>query len=132
MSPSFTTQITFGDCDPAGIVYYPNTFRWMDATFHKMLRAFGGHAALCEALGSVGLGLIDASAQFKSPLRDGDDLSIYATVTDWGNKAVTIAYEGRVGDRCAFKGNEVRCIFTRTESGMIAGDMTKLRDIMEG
>lgn len=132
MSPIFETQITFGDCDPAGIVYYPNTFRWMDASFHNLLRPFGGHATLCSTLGSVGVGLIDASAKFKSPLRDGDDLSIYATISDWGKKAVTIAYQGQVGERCAFTGSEVRCLFTRNESGMIAGDMTKLHDIMEG
>lgn len=34
-------DITFGDCDPAGIVFYPNAFRWMDAGFHTLLRPVG-------------------------------------------------------------------------------------------
>ena len=30
-----TIRIQWGDCDPAGIVFYPNFFRWMDAaTWH--------------------------------------------------------------------------------------------------
>ena len=24
-------RVEFGDCDPAGIVYFPNFFRWYDA-----------------------------------------------------------------------------------------------------
>ena len=27
-----TFQLTYGDCDPAGIVYYANYFRWMEHT----------------------------------------------------------------------------------------------------
>ena len=27
----FTVDVHFGDCDPAGIVFFPNFSRWMDA-----------------------------------------------------------------------------------------------------
>jgi acyl-CoA thioesterase FadM len=32
---SFRTEIlvAWGDCDPAGIVYYPNYFHWFDTIF---------------------------------------------------------------------------------------------------
>ena len=37
----FTTSFTveWGDCDEAGIVYYPRYFYWMDSAFHRLLRA---------------------------------------------------------------------------------------------
>lgn len=55
--PAFTldTFISFGDCDPAGIVFYPNFFGLFDRTFHAWLMAHGGHVAICEAIGAKGL-----------------------------------------------------------------------------
>ena len=29
-STTYTVNVTFGDCDPAGIVFFPNFSRWMD------------------------------------------------------------------------------------------------------
>ena len=39
----FTTLfgVEWGDCDEAGIVYYPRYFYWMDCAFHRFLRARG-------------------------------------------------------------------------------------------
>ena len=28
----YRIAVEFGDCDPAGIVYFPNFHRWMDAS----------------------------------------------------------------------------------------------------
>ena len=124
-------DITFGDCDPAGIVFYPNTFRWMDAAFDNFLRPAGGHAELCHKLHSVGLGLVDASAQFRFPMRDGDALVIRLHVAEWSPKTMTLAYEGHVGDTLTFKGREVRCLFVRTENGIVTGELSQLRGILE-
>ena len=120
-------SVSFGDCDPAGIVFYPNILRWADAAFHQMLRPFGGHAKLCEHLQSEGIGLVESSARFQSPLRDGDQLEIETTITDWGRKTLTLSHIGRVGDRPAFEVKEVRCLFKATETGMVASEVSGLR-----
>ncbi|BEU28074.1 hypothetical protein PBP221_82140 (plasmid) [Paraburkholderia sp. 22B1P] len=31
---TFRIDVQFGDCDPAGIVFFPNYLRWVDAAFH--------------------------------------------------------------------------------------------------
>ena len=31
MTHTWTTTVRFGDCDPAGIVFFPRYHRWMDA-----------------------------------------------------------------------------------------------------
>lgn len=124
-------EITFGDCDPAGIVFYPNVFRWMDAAFHEVLHRHGGHAALCERLGMVGLGLVDASARFHHPMRDGDRLALHLSVAQWSARSLTLAYAGKLGETTAFTGQEVRCMFLRGPSGMVAGDMARLRAVLE-
>ncbi len=131
MTLPYTRTVSFGDCDPAGIVYYPNIFRWLDATFHVQLRPFGGHGVVCNQLGSVGLGLVDVSAQFRTPLRDGDDLVITPRFAAWGRKTLTIDYEGKVGARLAFTGQEVRCVFQTGPSDIVAGETAKLRALLE-
>ncbi|MGR1581327.1 acyl-CoA thioesterase [Thalassobius sp. S69A] len=128
MQHCYQVQVSFGDCDPAGIVYYPNTFRWMDACFHDALRPFGGHAAICQELQATGIGLVDSGAQFRTPLRDGDRLNIRLTVLDWARKTLTLGYEGHVAERLAFTGKEVRCLFQPTAKGLSAGNMSLLRD----
>ena len=124
-------DITFGDCDPAGIVFYPNAFRWMDATFHAALRRHGGHAALCTGLDAMGIGLADASAQFRRPMRDGDRLTLALHVADWSQRALTLTYKGHLNDTLAFEGREVRCLFKRTQTGIVAADLAALRAILE-
>ncbi len=131
MIKTFSIQVSFGDCDPAGIVFYPNIFRWMDATFHGSLRAYGGHGAVCRTLDSAGLGLVDASVQFHRPMRDGDLLRIDIERLGWTRRTLTLNYAGYVGDGCAFTGREVRCLFMRTKTGMVAGDLDPLRKILE-
>lgn len=124
-------DITFGDCDPAGIVFYPNIFRWMDAAFHDLLRPFGGHAALGARLGMVGLGLVDASARFHHAMRDGDRLELRLEIAEWSRRSLTLRYAGHVGERVAFTAQEVRCLFRQGESGMIAADVAPLRDLLQ-
>ncbi|MGC0222219.1 acyl-CoA thioesterase [Pseudooceanicola nitratireducens] len=124
-------NVRFGDCDPAGISFYPNTFRWIDATFHDLLKNFGGHAILCEKLDAKGLGLASADAQFRSPLTDGDLLRVTLEIEKWGPRSVTIRYTGQVGSRLAFEATEVRCLFKTGERGVFAAPMDAVRKILE-
>lgn len=131
-SQTLLVTVSFGDCDPAGIVFYPNVLRWADAAFHNFLRPHGGHAALCQRLQAVGVGVIESTARFKTPLRDGDALGITTTVTDWGRKTLTVQHVGSVGTRPAFEVTEVRCLFTVGESGMVAAEVGALRAMLQG
>jgi len=124
-------DISFGDCDPAGIVFYPNAFRWMDATFHNHLRAFGGHSDICKSLGAMGLGLVDAAAQFRRPMHDGDRLELRLDMTGWTPRSVALSYQGTVDGKVTFTGHEVRCLFARTDAGIAATDISALRTLLE-
>lgn len=122
-------NVTFGDCDPAGIVFYPNFFRWLDATFHAWLRAgFGGHGALCKELGAVGLGVMKSEIDFRSPATDGGILRLSLTGIDWEPKVFRLQYQAHVGERLVLTGAETRGMFVRTDNRMKAGDMAPLRE----
>ncbi len=132
MLPSMTSvPVSFGDCDPAGIVFYPNILRWCDAAFHTHLRPVGGHAKLCTMLQAVGIGLVESSARFQSPLRDGDLLEIETTISDWGRRTLTVTHAGSVSGRAVFEVKEVRCLFKATKTGMVAGEVGELRAVLE-
>lgn len=125
-------SISFGDCNPAGIVFYPNHFRWFDATFHALLdRWAGGHGAVCAALGSIGLGLIEVGGTFRSPAANGDRLDLVARIVEWRGRTFRLAYEGRIGERLVVEGFELRGIFIRDGDRLRAGDVAPLRAILE-
>jgi 4-hydroxybenzoyl-CoA thioesterase len=123
-------SISFGDCDPAGIVYYPNLYAWFDRAFHDWLRRFGGHAALCRELGAIGIGVIEARASFRKPMRDGETLRVTLSVQDWGRKTLTLNYEGRVADDVVVSSTEVRGLFKLSRDAIVAGEIEALRAIV--
>ncbi len=86
-------EVSFGDCDPAGIVFYPNYFRWMDATVHRLLQErAGGHARLRRELRAVGIGMMDVGKNFRMPVRDGQRILVRLTGIDGGRRGFVEAW----------------------------------------
>ena len=93
MSAVFTLEvsISFGHCDPAGIVFYPNYFRWFDRCFHTfLLQRAGGHRLLCEKLQAKGIGLMDLQANFTSPAMEGDLMALTLSIDEWRDKVLLL------------------------------------------
>ena len=66
----------WGDCDAAGIIFYPNYFRWFDECTQALLRSVGfDQRSLREEFGIVGTAAVDASARFTAPVSFGDVLA---------------------------------------------------------
>ena len=125
-------HVSFGDCDPAGIVYYPHFFRWFDGTFHGWLRASGHpHEELCRKLGASGFGLMDVGAGFRGPVRDGDHLVISARIEEWATRFVRIRYEGHVQGKLVVEGFEKRGVFLTDGGKLKAGDVSVLKPILD-
>jgi len=38
---AYEFDVSWGDCDPARIVFYPRYFQWIDARSHKLMAAAG-------------------------------------------------------------------------------------------
>ena len=121
-------QVSFGHCDPAGIVFYPNFFRWFDRCFHDFMnRRAGGHRALCDALGAAGIGLMDVGAQFRSPVTENQMLRLEMRIERWGSRSLRLAYAGYLGDTLALEGHELRGVFIRRDGRLTSGDTAPLR-----
>ncbi len=130
----FSVDISWGHCDPAGIIYYPNYFRWFDAAYHAFLNNRGlDHRALTQALGTIGTGLIDVGASFKAPITYGDRLIITLTIEAWSEKTLRLAYIGRRDEEIVVQGYELRGLFMRDgDSGKVrAAIIAPLRALIE-
>jgi len=123
--------ITFGDCDPAGIVFYPNFYRFIDRTFHDWLRQWGSHNKLAESVDSLALGLIDCGASFHHVVRDGDVLQVNLFITEWRRKTFKVEYEAYVNDVLCLTAYEVRGLFQIVEDKIKAGEVSPLKAIID-
>lgn len=115
--------VEWGDCDAAGIVFYPNYFRWMDGTFHAFTRRLGFDQRSLMAGGLLGTPLVDAGCTFRSPARYYDTLGVSLSVTALGGSSLSLSYTFRVGDRVTAQGHEVRAFVAETDRGIAARAM---------
>lgn len=86
-------RVEFGDCDPAGIVYFPNYFRWLDQATHALCEAAGYSLAEIEARhGWLGFPLVEAGSRFRSPASVGDRLRIETRIKAWQERFFELEY----------------------------------------
>ena len=87
-------RIEWGDCDPAGIVYFPRYIEYFDAcTAHLFEAALGmtKHAML-EAYGMAGFPMVDLNARFLIPSVFGDDVTVESSVESFGRSSFKVRH----------------------------------------
>jgi 4-hydroxybenzoyl-CoA thioesterase len=87
-------EIQFGDCDPAGIVYYPNYFRFCDNATAALFAAALGKTkrAWLEIYGAAGIPMVDTGARFIAPSRFGDPVDIRSEITELGRSSFGVLH----------------------------------------
>jgi 4-hydroxybenzoyl-CoA thioesterase len=89
-----TIRVEWGDCDPAGIVYYPNFFHWCDVATWNFFAACGlAINELRSRYGTIGFPLIEASATFRVPSRPQDVLAIATRIGALHSKTLELSHE---------------------------------------
>ena len=100
--------IEFGDCDEAGLVFYPNYFYWFDCAFQRALRECGlSQRDLRSRFGGV-TPIVDVGARFRAPARYDDVLASEASVETWEARRFRISYRLAVRGTVVAEGFEVR------------------------
>ena len=81
----FEVEVMFGDCDPAGIVFFPNFSKWMDASSFNFFRQCGvpPWRELVKTTGIIGTPLLGREKTFvqRHIVKRGDDLLCEGTET---------------------------------------------------
>ena len=108
--------VQWGDCDPAGIIYYPTYYRWMDAaTWHLFAQA--GYPAGRIRGEQVSLPLVHAECSFVRSPTFGDLCVVESTVAVFGRKSFTVQHRIQREDGTELAhGREIR-VWCRYENG---------------
>lgn len=103
-------QVLFGDCDPAGIVFYPNYSRWMDASSLNYFVQNGVPTwrELVKTTGIIGTPLLEINTKFSRPATYGETLQIHTSVEAWRGKVFQQKHVVMRGDDLICEGTEVR------------------------
>jgi 4-hydroxybenzoyl-CoA thioesterase len=104
-----TVRIEWGDCDPAGIVYFPRYFEYFDQCTAGIFEAIGYRKpALIAEFEIVGFPVVDVRANFRMPSQFGEDVQIHTTIPEWGRSSFQVRHRLMKGEALAIEGFETR------------------------
>ncbi|MCA9718286.1 MAG: acyl-CoA thioesterase [Myxococcales bacterium] len=88
--------VRFGDCDPAGIVYFPRFFHF----FHEAMETWFGDALGLPYAGligprKIGFPAVHTEADFKIPCKLGESIDIELRVLGLGRSSIRLGYTVR-------------------------------------
>jgi acyl-CoA thioester hydrolase len=104
----FQLRVNFGDTDAAGIVYYPNYFKWFDIAGHQFFRSIGLAPAKLIKEYSIILPLLDVRCTFEQPLYYDDIITIKTEVMEVNRKTIKLKHEVYREDTRTGHGYELR------------------------
>jgi len=86
--------IEWGDCDPAGIVFYPRYFAMFDASTAALFaRALGmTKARILRQYGIIGIPMVDTRAKFHVPSSFGDEVTIESSVAEFRRSSFEVRH----------------------------------------
>lgn len=88
----FPCQVHWGDCDPAGIIFYPTYFRWMDAATWALWDSVG-YTAKRMKTEHLAMPLVSADCRFIAPAEQGDRCRVRSRIARFGGKSFVVAHE---------------------------------------
>ena len=111
----FEVQVQFGDCDPAGIVFFPNFSKWMDASSLNFFVQCGvlPWRELVKTTGIVGTPLLEIHTKFIRPATYGETIQIHTSVEEWRDKVFIHRHIVKRGDELLCEGTETRAFVIR-------------------
>jgi 4-hydroxybenzoyl-CoA thioesterase len=121
-----TVDVQFGDCDPAGIVFFPNFSRWMDAASLSFFMQCGvpPWRVLEKTRGLVGTPLLEIHTKFIKSVTYGETITVHTQVEEWREKVFVQHHRVTRGDELICEGRETR-VFVKRD----AEDRDRLRAI---
>jgi 4-hydroxybenzoyl-CoA thioesterase len=102
--------VEWGDCDPAGIVFFPRFWAAFDTSTARLIEAAAGQpmAEIYRENALIGFPMVDMSARFLHPATYGDTVEIASRVTRLGRSSMGIEHRLIHGETLCIEANEVR------------------------
>jgi 4-hydroxybenzoyl-CoA thioesterase len=98
-------RIEWGDCDPAGIVYFPRYLVMFDAATATLFERVGfKKPLLLQTFGIIGFPAVSVRSTFTVPCSFGDDVVIESTIAEWGRSSFKTHHRLLKDDALAVEG----------------------------
>ena len=115
-------EVQWGECDPAGIIFYPTYFRWFDAASWAFFASVG-YGAKRMRTESLAIPLVHADCEFQRPAEQGDRCEVRSRIARFGGKSFVVKHEVvREDGAMLARGSE-----TRVWARYVAGPGTPMR-----
>jgi 4-hydroxybenzoyl-CoA thioesterase len=113
-------RIEWGDCDPAGIIFYPRYFEIFDASTSALFeRALGlTKLQLLKTFDFAGYPLARTRARFVRPTRFGDDVTVETKVS-FGRSSFEIDHRLSLNNLTCVECSEIRVWVVRNFDGRL-------------
>ena len=120
-SNSRSYEIEWGDCDPAGIVFYPRYFAIFDASTALLLEKAlqMKKAEWIKAFGVAGIPMVDTGANFRRPCSFGDVVTIRSEISEIGRTSFGVRHTLDNKGETAVEAHEKRVWTGREASGAL-------------
>ena len=114
-------RVQWGDCDPAGIVFYPRYFEWFDASTILLFEKATGmiKSKMLEKYNGSGIALLEARAVFKVASHYGEDIEIETQVTEFRRSSFFVEHKVTKAGVLALEGYETRLWTVRDSGGKL-------------
>lgn len=111
-------RIEWGDCDPAGIIFYPRYFEIFDASTAALFEAALGITKyeMFKTLDFAGFPLVRTHAKFIKPTRFGDDVVVDSKIS-FGRSSFEIEHRLSLNGEVCAECSEKRVWTVRDEAG---------------
>ena len=102
--------IEWGDCDPAGIVFFPRYLAIFDSCTWSLFTAALGMRKrdLLTRFGTVGAPMVDLRARFLIPCTYGDEVVVESRVAELRRSSFDVRHRLLKDDQLAIEGLETR------------------------
>jgi 4-hydroxybenzoyl-CoA thioesterase len=105
-----TVRIEWGDCDPAGIIFYARYFWFFDVSTTMLVERALGMKKIdyLKAFNFTGHPVVETRARFLLPTRFGDEVAIESTVVSHGRSSFKVEHRLALAGTLAVEGSETR------------------------
>lgn len=118
-------RIGWGDCDPAGIVFFPRYFAFCNEATGALFESIGlPKPLLLKTYDIVGYPIVEVSASFSRPSTFGDDVVIESGIVEWGRSSFKLQHRILRDDVLSVECFEKR-VWAARDSGNSAGIHSK-------
>ena len=104
-----TLRIEWGQCDPAGIVFYPQYLIIFDSSTGWLFERSGlTPSRMRQRYNLVGMPIVEVGVRFMKPCHFDDDIVVETEVSEWGRSSFTVRHRILKAGALALDGFEKR------------------------